>query len=342
MRPGPKVSICIPTYNGEKHLEECLESALMQSYTNIEILIVDDESTDSTPDIARAFSKKDSRVCFVKNEKNLGLVGNWNRCVRISTGEWIKFLFQDDILDPQCVEKMIDSVKHSDVFAICRRQILFDKEIADITRKNYESIPSLDVMFSGKTKVSPGTFIEAILSERRNFLGEPTSMLLRREVFNRFGYFNPNLVQLCDLEYWIKIGVNCGLVYVPETLATFRLHSASASTLNSNRRIFRSELLDGLVLLREFAFNPLFEPLRIAAKKRRPYRNFRLEFAKRSFWIRAVAKQSALNRDIPDPIPLEEWKKLASVYPEFENFWGHIPLKIRHWFETHLLWRFSS
>lgn len=108
-KPYPYVSVCIPTYNGGKYIRECIESILVQTYSDFEILIVDDKSSDETIEVVEEFAKRDKRIRIVRNQQNLGLVKNWNRCVELSEGEWIKFLFQDDLLAPDCIEELINA-----------------------------------------------------------------------------------------------------------------------------------------------------------------------------------------------------------------------------------------
>jgi glycosyltransferase involved in cell wall biosynthesis len=74
---NPLISVCIPVYNGAAYLEDCLQSVIAQTYSNIEILLVDDGSTDDSISIIEKFSQKDSRIRLVRNQKNLGLTGNW-------------------------------------------------------------------------------------------------------------------------------------------------------------------------------------------------------------------------------------------------------------------------
>src|SRR2546423_8587516 len=90
----PLVSVCIPTFNGARWIKESLNSALAQSYRPLEIIIIDDASTDETVKVLRSF--KDDRIRLFVNEQRLGLACNWNRCVELARGEFIKFLFQDD------------------------------------------------------------------------------------------------------------------------------------------------------------------------------------------------------------------------------------------------------
>src|SRR5579863_4981502 len=100
----PVISICIPTYNGEKYLSECLYHVLNQTYSNFEVIICDDCSTDNTTEIINSYQQKDNRIKIFRNERNLGLCGNWNRCVEHSSGKWIKFIFQDDWMNDNCLE----------------------------------------------------------------------------------------------------------------------------------------------------------------------------------------------------------------------------------------------
>ena len=90
--PNPLVSVCVPTYNGARFLRQCLDSALAQSWRDLEILVVDDGSTDESVAIARDYARRDDRVRVAVNAANLGLVENWNRCVALARGRWINFI----------------------------------------------------------------------------------------------------------------------------------------------------------------------------------------------------------------------------------------------------------
>ena len=92
----PVVSVCIPTYNGAAYLSQCLDSVMQQTCQSMEILVVDDGSSDDSGAIAQRYEGVDRRVRVIANKEHLGLVENWNRCVDLANGEWIKFVFQDD------------------------------------------------------------------------------------------------------------------------------------------------------------------------------------------------------------------------------------------------------
>ncbi|HJW28009.1 MAG TPA: glycosyltransferase family 2 protein, partial [Saprospiraceae bacterium] len=133
----PAISIVIPTYNGAEYLCECLDSVLDQSYTDFEIIIVDDTSKDATLKIAREYAHRDKRITIHENSINLGLVGNWNRCVEIARADWIKFVFQDDYLYPDCLRALYEAARPEVGVAGCVRKILFDG-VSDKVRAEYE------------------------------------------------------------------------------------------------------------------------------------------------------------------------------------------------------------
>lgn len=102
---GELVSIVMPAYNSEQYIQESIESVLRQTYTNWELLIVDDCSSDSTADIVRTF--QDERIRYIKNEQNGGAAVCRNRALREAKGKWIAFLDSDDRWFPEKLEKQI-------------------------------------------------------------------------------------------------------------------------------------------------------------------------------------------------------------------------------------------
>jgi len=269
----PKVTISIPTYNGALYIEECLESAISQTFSDIEIVIVDDCSTDGTFEIAGKYAGLDKRVKVFRNNTRLGLVGNWNKSIQYSTGEWIKFLFQDDFLYDNCIEKMLNAVRSTqagvtDSFVVVERNFVIEEGVEDNLRQFYEnSVITLNDMFRGKSHILPEEFSEAILKGGvgLNFVGEPTSVMIRREICFQYSFFNRNLIHLCDLEYWTRLGTNEGLVYIPEVLSDFRVHNRSASAYNHAHRRFQLECLDKIILLHDYLYHPYYLNLRKTA-----------------------------------------------------------------------------
>ena len=123
------VSICIPTYNGEQFITEALNSAISQTYSNLEIVVSDDASNDATIEIIERFKKKTQIPISIYHHIPCGIGANWNNCVQNAKGEFIKFLFQDDILLPSCVEKMVQLAETKKTIGLvyCKRNFIYDK-----------------------------------------------------------------------------------------------------------------------------------------------------------------------------------------------------------------------
>ena len=338
----PKVSICIPTYNGESYLEKTLNSVLLQTYDDFEVIIVDDQSSDNTWEILTQYAAQDGRIHLFKNEHNLGLVGNWNRCIELAQGEWIKFVFQDDIIRNDCLELMMNGANNNEPLIFCRRNFFFDSEIDDTIQKAYMVNPHIENIFSGTDLISPRQICQAVLIDSRNFFGEPTSTLIHRSVFERFGLFNSAMVQLCDLEYWIRVGVNTGVKYIPDPLVQFRVHSSSASSKNSKHsQVYRSDHMDRLILLHEFSYNPFYESLRKFSKENYPERKLKKELADKAFWLKNLANASSTPED-NKLTPKDHWDIVAKNYPEIDSSFYLLPYKVKNWLNQKLLWRFNK
>lgn len=339
----PKIVVCIPTYNGAAYLPECIDSVLAQTFGDFEIMVVDDKSSDRTLEIAREYACRDSRIEVVENSSNLGLVGNWNRCVELAQGEWIKFVFQDDILDSRCLEKLIGSASAGDLIVACERTYLFENVAPEVEAEygEYQKRLNLNALFGGKRRLSPDDIASAAIAHPGlNFIGEPTSVLLHSIVFKEFGLFNCNLVHLCDMEFWIRVASNAGLVYVPESLVTFRVHSTSTSAVNRDQRFFRSEILDPLLLLHEYAYNPAFARVRKSAKAANPPCSLENSVAQKAFWAYSTARYS-VKRDAARQELLDEWQEVLRKFPRVRNLhfrW----LAVKDFLKRHLLWRFAA
>ena len=106
--PAVRVSIGLPVYNGEKYLEETLDAILAQTFTDFELIIADNVSTDSTEEICRAYAAKDDRIRYSRYEKNLGPAWNHNRVFELSTGEYFKWAAHDDLIEPDLIDKCVE------------------------------------------------------------------------------------------------------------------------------------------------------------------------------------------------------------------------------------------
>ena len=243
-----KVSICIPVYNGSAYLDTCIESAIKQTYSDFEIIIVDDQSTDNSLSVIKKWQEKYDKIRLYINEKNQGLTGNWNTCMNHASGEWIKFLFQDDYLKEDCLEKMMQHSEQAPIIS-CDRTFIFEKEVEELTKEQYNKLssPTTEFHLDLPKFISAEEICRKVIQRNSsNFIGEPPSVLFRKDLVNSIGKFDNDYKQICDLEYWIRISSQTGLFHIPETLAFFRVHGASTS--NENKKT-RTELGDGTLFM---------------------------------------------------------------------------------------------
>ena len=108
MTATPKVSIGLPVYNGERYLSEALESLVSQTFEDLEIIVVDNCSTDRTAEIARSFASRDPRVRYVRNPRNIGAAGNFKRAFHLSKGMYFKWMAHDDVCLPDFVRHCVE------------------------------------------------------------------------------------------------------------------------------------------------------------------------------------------------------------------------------------------
>ena len=259
------ISVCIPTYNGSKYLEACLQSICMQKVADFEIIVCDDCSSDNTVEIVKALQKTDNRIKLSINEKNLGLVGNWNRCIEIAQGEWIKLVFQDDLISPNCLEKMLQVTNFNTQLVLCEREFFFEENVTNEVKKTYHEVLRLFKLVDvNKIRYFSKRETCALINKYipANFLGEPTSILFRKSIVKQIGLFNPMVSQHCDLEYWLRIISAYGFDYIPEKLVSFRVHNSSTTQKNNSQNYFSSFYVDRILVIYLLLFDPIYKEFR--------------------------------------------------------------------------------
>lgn len=336
------VSVCMPTYNGARYLRSAIESALSQTHRGIELLVVDDDSTDDTLAIAQEFARRDPRVRIHRNAQRLGLAGNWNRCLDLAEGDWIKFLFQDDYLSPDCVARMLEAGTQSGATIVaCDRSFVFEENVPDAFKQQFLGSAARNEMrerFPGGANLIDKTEFAAHAARypESNCVGEPTAVMFRRSAVERFGYFNAELVQLLDWEYWMRLAVNTGLYHIPVELAAFRLHGGAATMSNMTRATYRASALDALIIQHELVYNPHYAPVRRAAKAASPP----VDLARGLFdyyqFARSIAAEHANGG--ADGAVAAEWRSVRARYRRLKflpltyfpvRVWGKIRRRLR-------------
>lgn len=116
---APRVSIALPVYNGQNYIRQAIDSALAQSYTDFELIISDNASTDATADICRQYARRDSRIRFHRNTSNIGPARNYNRLVQLSHGRYFQLLTHDDVLDPRYIAESVSLLDSDSSVVMC-------------------------------------------------------------------------------------------------------------------------------------------------------------------------------------------------------------------------------
>lgn len=225
----PLVSILLPVYNRENMVATALRSVVVQTYPNMEIVVVDNCSTDCTYDVVQEFARGKSQIRCFRNEQNLGPVRNWIKCCEASRGDYIKFLFSDDWLEPYAVERYLAPlIKHPEAgFSYSSTEI--HDEAAGKTVRAYQQesnrlMDSFEFLQAQLTRMLPVPVSPGCAMFRRRDVEQG----LETDIPNRLGLdcsqrgFGPDLLlflRTCDT--YPKV------YYLASVLSHFRGHEGS-------------------------------------------------------------------------------------------------------------------
>lgn len=220
----PLVSILIPTYNGGEFISQTIVSALNQTHEHIEVIVSDDGSTDGTAEIVSQLADEDPRV-RVDVHENIGIFANPIRLLRSASSDLVKFVLQDDLLDPTCVEQLVDGITSDEgiVMATSKRRTI------DAHGTRMADSPATTALTSVSTRI-PGILLgDNVLETNCNRIGELSTVLFRRsavdvETLWEFPGWNPQVNG--DVALWLKLLARGDAWYCSEELSSFRVHDA--------------------------------------------------------------------------------------------------------------------
>jgi len=219
---APLVSICVPLYNAKEFISATIDSVIRQTYTNWEMIIVDDHSVDGSWDIVSAY--RDLRIRCIRNEKQLGGGANWNRVLSEARGEYVKLLCHDDLLGPDCLNRQVEAFRLDSNCSVslvsCARDII-DQFGRPLMRRQWFR---RDTFLDGKSAV------RATLRAGTNMIGEPSATLFRKEDARCAGLFDATLPYVTDLDYWLRLLAVGDLYYLTDNLCSFRISPKSWSS----------------------------------------------------------------------------------------------------------------
>ena len=220
---APAVSVLIPSYNYARYLPETIESVLAQTLGDFELVIFDDRSSDSSIEVLERYARRDERIRFRSNERNLGMVENWNACLSAARGKYVKFLHADDKLTrPTALERLVALLeKHPSASLAASGREIIDENSRRVRVKG----------FAGRRLTVPGAeAIARTVGTGSNLIGEPSCVLFRRADAERG--FDARYRQLVDLEMWFHLLRSGDLAFTPACLCAFRRHDRQQSSVN--------------------------------------------------------------------------------------------------------------
>ena len=179
---GPKISIGIPVYNGEKFIRKCIESVLQQTNRNFELIISDNASTDSTPEICKEFLNKDDRISFVRQDKNMGGGWNFNFLLQKAIGEYFVWVAADTFLLPEFLEKNIAVLESQDKVVGCISKIKIDDTCIDKFKTEKDILKKIGLVYRPyDTLPITGNYMERIRKYLKHFPWEMFYSVYRTE-----------------------------------------------------------------------------------------------------------------------------------------------------------------
>ncbi len=236
---SPLVTICIPTFNDVGVVRDALGSALRQTYRPLEILVIDNHSTDGTWDVVNAHSAHDARVRCLRQERNIGMAANFNTCIEAAAGEFLLLLCSDDVLTPNAVSLLAEALyEHPNATLVAGARIEVDHSLKE--RRILKGRSSRQEVGSSELLRECFAF--------GNRIGEPSGVMFRRSAATRG--FNARYSQAIDLEMWFHLLESGSAVLIPEAACLIRRHSAQTTSANmQSGRI----VADKRLLFREYA-----------------------------------------------------------------------------------------
>ncbi|RTR36438.1 glycosyltransferase [Robertmurraya yapensis] len=251
----PLVSVLIPTYNRPDYFERALQSAIQQTYQNIEIVIGDDSTDNETELLVKNnYLPYYNNIRYIKNETNLGQFDNDLKLFELAQGEFVNFLMDDDVFHPEKVEKMMEYYLNDQneeiTLVTSHRRFINEKDELlkeeGVTQKVFDQ----DTVMDGKE------FGNMLLKYNFNFVGEPTTVLFRKKDLDEpFGTFAGRRYGCnVDSATWLTLLAKGKGVYISETLSYFRIHNGQQLQSDKMKFLGANDYANSVLLARKKGF----------------------------------------------------------------------------------------
>ncbi len=231
------VSVCINAYNTSDIIKQTIESALNQTYKNLQIIVVDDCSTDNTAEIVKGFD--DGRIELYVLPKNGGISNANNECLRRARGEYIAHLDSDDIWVADKIEKQVKFLEENPQYGACFSHAGLIDENSRLIEPD-EPCPQLYDTYI-INNMSQAEFVR-FCYEKLNRICH-CSMVMRRSVYEKLGDHDLTMKYLHDFDYWVRMNFLCPFYIIQEKLVFMRVRHGNNSTLGEKELVAHNEEL---------------------------------------------------------------------------------------------------
>lgn len=221
---SPLVSVIIPAYNAAPYLEECLDSVLGQTYQNLEIIIIDDGSPDHQKEVIMPFVKK-FEIVHYHYQDNRGVAAARNKGLVFAKGEYIAFLDADDVWLEDNLSLKVRKLKEND-FGLVHSGAYFIDENSDL--------------IEGELAGEEGNLLNEMLAWKGTQIPGPSSILVKREVLEKVGFWDEKLSTSADQDFFIRVASNYKIGKVPCISWKYRIHGQN---MHKNIKVMEKDVL---------------------------------------------------------------------------------------------------
>lgn len=268
---NPKISVVMSVYNGEQHLRESIESILSQTFTDFEFVIVNDGSTDNSPEIIKSYD--DARTRIINNEENIGLTKSLNNAIKQARGEYIARQDADDISLPNRLELQLEYLEGHPEVALLGTGIYVISEDGETVEKR--------IMHPNPKK--------SLLKGNRFIHG---SVMFRKSVIDEFGAYNETLKYSQDYELWLRMSKKYDVRNLTALLYKLRMHRGSILS----RKVEEQQMY--AVLARKLAMNEIKEETLLNLQENLSILYQTLNISDKIMFHKAVAYNHVQNNDL--------------------------------------------
>jgi glycosyltransferase involved in cell wall biosynthesis len=245
------LSVIIPNYNHGHYIGEALEAILDQSFRPLEVIVIDDASTDNSIEVIEQLARKDSTIRLLRNEKNMGPMPTVNRGLKQANGNCVYMMAADDKILPSFLEKSMNLLAQYPQAGLCSADMILIDE-RGVKLSEYRATALDRALF-----LSPQEVLRELRKNPNYIIGGTT--IFRREALEEVGGFLPELMGLCDWFAERAIALKYGACFIPETLFLWRQTSANYSnTAFKDTRRMLEVMVETAKLMRSPQYREIF------------------------------------------------------------------------------------